>query len=189
MTFMKKCVTAAAVAAVLGGAPTLAHALTSANEPVTSVAAASATSTSAKAVARTVAVGERVQIAPKAELWLTKDGKHWSTPDNTDQFRSVVDGNIDMHHGSVSLQAEPAGDSYLLTGVYVAKGAASVKVQTEKGTVTGSIVQLAGANNWGAWYATAPLPDKAMSKQKQNYIRSVSVYDAGGNVLVTFSMK
>ncbi|MFE6820864.1 hypothetical protein ACFVBQ_40765, partial [Streptomyces sp. NPDC057675] len=59
------------------------------------------------ASARVVAPGERVQAAPKASLWLTKDGKHWSTPTQADQFRSVTDGNLDMSRPGVSLQTEP----------------------------------------------------------------------------------
>ncbi|AZM46504.1 hypothetical protein DMB38_12355 [Streptomyces sp. WAC 06738] len=63
-----------------------------------------------------VAPGERVQAAPKVQLWLTEDGKHWSTPDQPNQFRSVVDGNLDLSRPGVSLQAEQVEGHYFLSG-------------------------------------------------------------------------
>ncbi|MFF5161624.1 hypothetical protein ACFY3N_36675, partial [Streptomyces sp. NPDC000348] len=45
---------------------------------------------------RVVAPGERVRAGAGVELWLTEEGRHWSTPETDHQFRSVVDGNIDL---------------------------------------------------------------------------------------------
>ncbi|MGW7201633.1 hypothetical protein [Streptomyces chryseus] len=136
--------------------------------------------------AEVVAPGERVEVMPQVQLWLTKDGKHWSTPEKADQFRSVTDGNLDMSQPGVSLQTEPVGKNYFLSGVYHSKGdAATIKIETAKGTVTGTIVRLAGETDWGAWYATTPLPDQAMiqNKGRQEFINSVTVYDTAGRTI------
>ncbi|MFJ9968857.1 sialidase family protein [Streptomyces avermitilis] len=140
--------------------------------------------------ARVVAPGERVQAAPKVQLWLTKNGKHWSTPQKADQFRSVTDGNLDMSRPGVGLQGEPIGKDYFLSGIYHGKGdAATVKIKTAKGTVTGTIVRLAGKPGWGAWYATTPLPDMTVpkAKQKHHFVRSITVYDTTGNTIATLA--
>ncbi|MFE9138082.1 hypothetical protein [Streptomyces sp. NPDC007355] len=136
--------------------------------------------------AQVVAPGERVEVMPQVQLWLTKDGKHWSTPEKADQFRSVTDGNFDKSRPSIGLQAESVGKNYFLSGVYRGTGdAATVKIETAKGTVTGSIVRLAGETGWGAWYAISPLPDQAMSqnKRRQEFINSVTVYDTAGHTI------
>ncbi|MFF8847605.1 hypothetical protein ACF08N_33675 [Streptomyces sp. NPDC015127] len=187
MTRMKKYVTAAAVAAALVGAPTMAHAIATANTPASmaGIQTAAAAKASSSASVRVVAPGERIAAAPKVQLWLTKDGKHWSTPTMTNQFRSVTDGNIDMSRPGVSLQAEPVEGRYFLSGVYNGKGdAATVKVKTEQGTVTGTIVRLAGKPGWGAWYATSKLPNGPKSKDgKRSFVHSVTVYDAAGRTI------
>lgn len=55
------------------------------------------------------------------------------------------------------MQSEPIGKDYFLSGIYHGKhDAATVKIKTAKGTVTGTIVRLAGKPGWGAWYATTP---------------------------------
>ncbi|MGW1729274.1 hypothetical protein ACWCQK_41470 [Streptomyces sp. NPDC002306] len=140
---------------------------------------------------RVVAPGERVQAAPKAQLWLTKDGKHWSTPTQANQFRSVTDGNLDMSLPGVSLQSEPIQGRYFLSGVYNGKGdAVSVKVVTDKGTVTGRVVRLAGQPGWGAWYATSPLPTGPKSKDgTHNFVHSVTVQDIAGHTIATLTLR
>ncbi|MGW7201635.1 hypothetical protein [Streptomyces chryseus] len=187
MTRMKTYVTAAAVAAVLVGAPTMAHAIATANTPASTADSqtAVAAKASSSASVRVVTPGERIAAAPKVQLWLTKDGKHWSTPTMANQFRSVTDGNIDMSRPGVSLQAEPVEGSYFLSGVYNGKGdAATVKIKTEQGTVAGTIVRLAGKPGWGAWYATSKLPDGSKSKDSKSYfVRSVTVYDTAGRTI------
>jgi hypothetical protein len=190
---MKKYVLAASVAAALVGAPTMAHAIVSAKAPASTAAdlqVAAAKASSAASV-RVVASGERVQAAPKVQLWLTKDGKHWSTPQKADQFRSVTDGNLDMSRPGVSAQSEPIGKNYFLSGVYHGKGdAATIKIKTAKGTVTGTIVRLAGKPGWGAWYATTPLPDMTVPKdqQKHHFVRSITVYDTTGHTIATLAL-
>ncbi|MFJ9968855.1 sialidase family protein [Streptomyces avermitilis] len=190
MTRMKKYVLAASVAAALVGAPTMAHAIVSAKAPASAAADVQVAAAKASSV-RVVAPGERVQAAPKVQLWLTKDGKHWSSPQEADQFRSVTDGNLDMSRPGVGLQGEPIGKDYFLSGIYHGKGdAATVKIKTAKGTVTGTIVRLAGKPGWGAWYATTPLPDMTVpkAKQKHHFVRSITVYDTTGNTIATLTL-
>ncbi|MFF8512835.1 hypothetical protein ACF064_32660 [Streptomyces sp. NPDC015492] len=146
------------------------------------------------ASARVVAPGERVQVAPKVSLWLTKDGKHWSTPTQADQFRSITDGNLDMSRPGVSLQSEPVDGTYLLSGVYHGKGdATTVRVVTDKGTVNGHIVTLAGNPGWGAWYATNPLPHRRLptgptsADGKDDLVKSVTVLDAAGRTIAALT--
>ncbi|AZM46500.1 hypothetical protein DMB38_12335 [Streptomyces sp. WAC 06738] len=138
-----------------------------------------------------MAPGERVQAAPKVQLWLTEDGKHWSTPDQPNQFRSVVDGNLDLSRPGVSLQAEQVEGRYFLSGLYHGKGdAASVTVVTGDGSVTGRVVHLAGQPGWGAWYATIPLPSGSHSTGREpNFVHSVTVRDAAGHTIATLSTR
>ncbi|WP_079408332.1 hypothetical protein [Streptomyces sp. 3211] len=141
--------------------------------------------------ARVVAPGERVEAAPQVQLWLTKDGKHWSTPEKAGQFRSVTDGNLDMSQPGASLQAEPAQGRYFLSGIYHGKGdAATVEIETAKGTVIGTVVRLAAETGWGAWYATSPLPDQTMVKdrRKQGFVRSVTVHDTAGQIIAQVTL-
>ncbi|MFF8512833.1 hypothetical protein ACF064_32650 [Streptomyces sp. NPDC015492] len=190
MTRIKKYTAAIALAAAVVGVPTMAHAFVSANESsVSTVNAGSVSSEASKASARVVAPGERVQAAPKVQLWLTKDGKHWSTPTQADQFRSITDGNLDMSRPGVSLQSEPVDGTYLLSGVYHGKGdATTVRVVTDKGTVNGHIVTLAGNPGWGAWYATSPLPTGTKSTHgKDDFVKSVTALDAAGRTIAALT--
>lgn len=196
MTRMKKLAAATMTAALLAGVPAVAYAVapsTASTAPTgTSQATAAAGAPATRGGwARVVSPGERVNAAPGVVLWLTEEGKHWSTPDQPDQFRSVVDGNIDPTRPSVSLQAETVGDRYFLSGVYVtpddAADAATVRVVTGLGTVTGSVVRLPGHPRWGAWYATSPLPS-SFPQQGSPFIRSVTVFDAGHRPLATLAV-
>ncbi|MEY7977998.1 hypothetical protein AB8O53_16965 [Streptomyces pilosus] len=113
---------------------------------------------------RVVAPGERVTAAPGFQLWLTAEGKHWTTPSLPDleQFRSVVDGNIDRDTPGVSVQSEISDGRAYLSGLYYGgKGTAStVEVETASGTVRGKLIELSGKPGWGVWYATADVaPD------------------------------
>ncbi|MBA2807949.1 hypothetical protein E0500_011135 [Streptomyces sp. KM273126] len=139
---------------------------------------------------RVVAPGERVQAAPKVELWLTKEGKHWSTPNQADQFRSIVDGNVDTSRPGVSLQMEPVDGRYFLSGLYHGKGnAAAVKLATDKGTITGHVVRLAGQLDWGTWYALSPLPDESETNDpSHNFVSSITVLDAEGRTIATLAL-
>ncbi|MEZ3182628.1 hypothetical protein KYY02_29415 [Streptomyces pimonensis] len=107
---------------------------------------------------RVVAPGERVRAGAGVELWLTKEGKHWSTPETDHQFRSVVDGNADRRHPTVSLMTETVGDRCFLSGLYTGTvDAGRVVVDTGRGRVTASVVRLPGKPDWGVWYADVPL--------------------------------
>ncbi|WP_331718640.1 hypothetical protein OG985_49640 (plasmid) [Streptomyces sp. NBC_00289] len=154
----------------------------------THTAARPATTIPSASAVRVVAPGERVQAAPGVKLWLTKDGKHWSTPDMPEgQFRSAVDGN--MGGQGASMQQEPVGKNYFLSGLYLGKGdAARVKVVTQDGTIAGTVVKLAGKPGWGAWYATSKLPklphlSVSDKKQVHSFVRSVTVYDTAGHIV------
>lgn len=157
MAGIQKYAAVAAVAVALIGAPTVAHAV---SQGKTAPVAAGSVAREA-ASARIVAPGEHVRVPGGAEIWLTQEGKHWTTPENTDpQFRSVVDGNIDPSRPGVSLQVEGAGSQYLLSGLYYGgTGTASrVVLRTTAGVVHGELLELAGKPGWGVWYATVDLP-------------------------------
>ncbi|MER6431664.1 hypothetical protein ABT272_28630 [Streptomyces sp900105245] len=134
---------------------------------------------------RVVAPGERVQVKPGFELWLTKDGKHWSTPEVKNSFRSVVDGNQTK---GVSVQEEGSmATGAFLSGVFMGKGEASrVVIRTRDGEITGTVVTLAGKPGWGAWYATSsakPSQKVGIEALMDPYVRSVTVYDASGGIV------
>ncbi|MFJ2828815.1 hypothetical protein ACIPC1_14760 [Streptomyces sp. NPDC087263] len=134
--------------------------------------------------AQIVAPGEHVTGGePGFELWLTEDGKHWTTPDNPEpQFRSVVDGNIDLSRPGVSVQAEGVQGHYVLSGLYYGgKGTASrVALETSVGTVHGKLLELAGRPGWGVWYATADVP--VSDEGGFDAFHSITVYDTRGRV-------
>ncbi|MGQ4384707.1 hypothetical protein [Streptomyces sp. SAS_270] len=195
MTRMQKYVAAAAVAAALAGVPSVSYAVSQGKTAhgttieqstpfrAKAKAAAAAHAVARKApTARVVASGEHVTAAPGFELWLTADGKHWTTPgDPEPQFRSVVDGNIDLGTPGVSRQSESTGGRYTLSGLYYGgKGTASrVEIETGAGTVHGKLLTLAGKPGWGVWYATTAAPAK---NDGFDFIGAVTVYDTRGKV-------
>ncbi|MEV0037696.1 hypothetical protein [Streptomyces sp. NPDC050804] len=228
MTRIKKYVAAAAVTATVLSVPTGAYALasggtssaSSSSAPSVSVpsgtSAASGTETTsgtsavsgagvraaaqASSSIRVVAPGERVKAAPGVRLWLTREGKYWSTPDMDEQFRSVVDGNLDLSTPGVSRQSESAGNLYFHSGVYYgSRAAARVELTTLTGrTVRASMVELPGKPGWGAWYTTTELPPVTTAVLGPegagtgrdaggpvDFIRSVTLYDSAGRVLAS----
>ncbi|MFE1960313.1 hypothetical protein [Streptomyces sp. NPDC059479] len=218
MTRIKKYVAAATVTAAVLAVPTGAYALTSggtSSTPSASVPSAKPVGESAASAAsgagvrtadqapsiRVVAPGERVKAAPGVRLWLTEEGKYWSTPDMDEQFRSVTDGNLDLSTPGVSRQSESVGDRYFHSGVYYgSRAAARVEITTRTGrTVRASMVELAGKPGWGAWYTTTELPPVAKVLGPEgagtgtgtdtgapvDFIRSVTLYDTAGRVLAT----
>ncbi|MGW0825076.1 hypothetical protein [Streptomyces sp. NPDC002845] len=139
---------------------------------------------------RVVESGERVTAGSGAEIWLTEEGKYWQLPHERDmepQFRSVVDGNLDMTEPNVSLQEEGSGDGDLfLSGVYVGKGeAARVAIELADGTTLGgTVLRLADTANWGVWYTDATPPDvPANDTGFRTATKKVTVYDAGDGVI------
>ncbi|MFI8204674.1 hypothetical protein [Streptomyces sp. NPDC085937] len=138
---------------------------------------------------RIVAPGEHVTAAPGFELWLTPEGKHWTTPgDPEPQFRSVVDGNIDPSSPGVSVQSEGTPERVYLSGLYYGgKGTAStVEIETEAGTVRGKLIELAGRPGWGVWYATAdavPVDDGPW-----HFVSEVTVRDTKGRVYASLAL-
>ncbi|ORT53823.1 hypothetical protein [Streptomyces sp. CB03238] len=147
MTRMKKYAVAVSVAAALVGTPTVAYA---------AAAPVEKTSEQHTSSIRVVAPGERVKAAPGVELWLTEEGKHWSTRDGGENFRSVVDGNLDMSRPGISHQSESDGRHTFHSGVYYGTKDATRVTLTDKAgrTTTAALVELPGKPGWGAWYVT-----------------------------------
>lgn len=184
MARMHKYVAVAALTTLLAGAPTLSYAVSRGETAHgTSVAAEVAAAARKAPTPKIVKPGEHVVAAPGFELWLTAEGKHWVEPDLPDfpQFRSVVDGNIDLSRPGVSLQAGGHEGVYHLSGLYYGgKGTASrVQVRTSEGPVHGKLIELAGKPGWGVWYATTPLP---AGDDGEDFLRDVTVYDTKGRV-------
>jgi hypothetical protein len=129
---------------------------------------------------RVVAPGERVTGAPGFQLWLTPEGKHWTTPDMPEgQFRSVADGNIDRSSPGVSLQSEIIDGHAHLSGLYYGGDgtASTVEVKTDAGTVHGKLIELAGHPGWGVWYATTDVEPTDVS---HHFASQVTVHDTQG---------
>ncbi|MFJ4467686.1 hypothetical protein ACIP2X_09470 [Streptomyces sp. NPDC089424] len=183
MTTTKKCAAAVVVAVTLAGVPAAAQAVAPEHSAATTKAhsrSIAATGHASQSV-RVVAPGERVDAGAGVELWLTGEGKHWSTPEMDYQFRSVVDGNIDLGHPGIGLMTEPLGDRYFLSGIYVTgKSEVRVVVDTSDGQVTASVVRLAGKPGWGVWYTDVPLHDDLV-------IDSVTLYDKHGKEIASLA--
>ncbi|MEU3348938.1 hypothetical protein ABZ723_28905 [Streptomyces sp. NPDC006700] len=204
---LKYLVCAAAVAAVAGTA-TAAYAVP-AKAPHATVAQAGTAQTQAASAAkaqastplrptakktaptpRVVASGEHVTAAPGFELWLTAEGKYWTSPSMPDepQFRSVVDGNIDRNTPGVGVQSEGDRSRVYLSGVYYGgKGiASSVEVETADGTVRGKLIELPGKPGWGAWYAVA---DVKSGNGSWDYVSRITVHDTKGKVYAQLKLR
>ncbi|MFJ8182735.1 hypothetical protein [Streptomyces sp. NPDC096105] len=193
----RKYLAGAAVTAAVAGMTTVSYAApATAPHDTAGRAAHSATADAASTPAaarkhaptpRIVAPGERVTGAPGFELWLTPEGKHWTTPDMPEgQFRSVVDGNIDLSSPGVSLQYEGTPERVHLSGLYYGgKGTASaVEVETRAGTVAGKLIELPGRPGWGVWYATA-VPDDS----SWDFVSEVTVRDTKGRVYASLTRR
>ncbi|MFF4143528.1 hypothetical protein ACFY0A_19405 [Streptomyces sp. NPDC001698] len=131
---------------------------------------------------RIVASGEHVTAVPGFELWLTAEGKHWTSPALPEpQFRSVVDGNIARSDPGVSLQVESEDGRTYLSGVYYGgKGtASSVEVETVAGTVWGKLVELPGDPGWGVWYAVTDLKP---GKDPLHFENQITVHNTEGGI-------
>ncbi|CAL9494224.1 hypothetical protein [Streptomyces sp. enrichment culture] len=178
MTRTKKYAAAAAVAAVLVGVPATGAYATHAAEtaPAAHTAPQSPQSPQSPQPQRTeqarearqarpaipsvriVRPGERIDAGDGWTLWLTREGKHWAGPDGYENFRSVVDGNIDLSRPGVSHQSEGDATGVFHSGVYYGtEKAARVELVAADGTRTrAALVELPGKPGWGAWYVSTP---------------------------------
>ncbi|MFJ7958431.1 hypothetical protein ACIQ62_19290 [Streptomyces sp. NPDC096319] len=132
--------------------------------------------TAAPSRIRTVRSGERVDAGRGYTVWLTEDGKHWAGPDGFENFRSVVDGNIDRSRPGVSHQSEGDGAGVFHSGLYYGtKKAGRVELTDAGGHKTvATLVALPGHSDWGVWYAhTGPSKDSP----------AVALYDRAGRLL------
>ncbi|GEB60600.1 hypothetical protein [Streptomyces gardneri] len=126
---------------------------------------------------RTVRPGERVDAGQGWTVWLTKQGKYWSGPDGYENFRSVVDGNIDRTRPGVSHQSEGGESGVFHSGLYYGTRAAGrVELTDADGRKTlATLVALPGRSDWGVWYVhTAPT---------QGGSPAVALYDRSGKLL------
>lgn len=137
---------------------------------------------------RIVTPGERVEVSPGIEIWLTEDGKHWSEPDQPTQFRSVNDGNLDLSSPGVSIQESVHDGVSFLSGVFYGPGEpARVEVRTVAGVVDGTALTLAGEPGWGVWYAEVKVPESETpsSVSPVGVTERVTVYDSAGAVIAS----
>ncbi|MFD6294861.1 hypothetical protein ACFWFU_08655 [Streptomyces sp. NPDC060235] len=135
---------------------------------------------------RTVAPGERVRVAPGIRIWLTQEGKHWSEPDLPDQFRSAVDGNLDLTRPGLSLQSSGQDDGRVFySGIFYGPGTPSrVEMTTDAGPVAAVGLTLPGRPGWGVWYALTERPASADGQDDPaDIVPKVTVYDAKGRVI------
>ncbi|MGP4013022.1 sigma factor-like helix-turn-helix DNA-binding protein [Streptomyces sp. 4N124] len=134
---------------------------------------------------RIVAPGERVEAMPGVQVWLTTDGRHWSTAQGPNQFQRLPGDGSENRQPGVLVQPEPVKGAYFLSGLYYGLSAdpARVEVTVDGSEVTGSVLTLAGNPGWGVWYAPAPL---STAELKASYVEGgpmVTVYDAAGKVV------
>ncbi|OKJ49586.1 hypothetical protein AMK27_36055 [Streptomyces sp. CB02009] len=151
-----------------------------------STAAPTASRSFQPGTARVVMPGERVSAGPGVELWLTKQGKHWSTPQAGTQFRSVRDGST--ANPGLGVQQEGVNGRLLLSGTFRGKGTpARVEVRTRDKVIQGTVVTLAGEPGWGAWYAdggTGKTETLTPSHpQPDGFYESITVYDTTGKII------
>ncbi|MFF5919111.1 lipase chaperone [Streptomyces flavochromogenes] len=129
---------------------------------------------------RTVRPGERVDAGRGFTVWLTRDGKHWTGPDGYENFRSVVDGNIDRSEPGVSHQSEGDGTGVFHSGLYYGtRKAGRVELSDTEGHKTvATLIALPGRPDWGVWYAhTGPADGNGGSSL------GVTLYDRTGRLL------
>ncbi|MEV4944168.1 hypothetical protein [Streptomyces sp. NPDC053755] len=179
---MKKYLLTAAVAA----AAFVTAAPTAVGAPAAHPADARPAASAAPAAAGTPAVspspievvrpGERIDAGKGWTVWLTRQGKHWAGEDGAENFRSVVDGNIDLSAPGVSHQSEGDADGVFHSGIfYGTHRAGRVELTEADGTKTvAALLSLPGRPGWGVWYAHTP-PAEGGS--------AVALYDREGRLL------
>jgi hypothetical protein len=134
---------------------------------------------------RIVAPGERVEVVRGVRVWLTADGKHWSTPQRPNLFRSLTEDDAGGGKPGVSAQPEPVDSAFFLSGVYhgLSTDPARVEVTVDDNRITGSVLTLAGSPGWGVWYARTPLSAAELKASYGEDGPTVTVYDAAGKVV------
>ena len=142
----------------------------------------------AQSPTRIVAPGERVDAVTGVQVWLTTDGKHWSTPERPNQFRALTgdsDRKEERLKPSVSAQLDPMKSGFFLSGLYRGLSAdpARVEVTVDDRRITGTVLTLAGSPGWGVWYARAPLTPEELKASSVDGGPTVTVYDAAGKVV------
>lgn len=145
-------------------------------DTTTTVAAKTLTTTPAPTPIRTVRPGERVDAGQGWTVWLTREGKYWSGPDGYENFRSVVDGNIDRTQPGVSHQSEGDENGVFHSGLYYGtRDAGRVELTDADGRKTvATLVALPGRSDWGVWYVhTGPTQGSP----------AVALYDRSGKLL------
>ncbi|MDT0573562.1 hypothetical protein RM704_40030 [Streptomyces sp. DSM 3412] len=149
-------------------------------------------STPVAGLVRVVEPGEKVRIGDGTRIWLTEEGKYGDTPGVSEvpEFRSVVDGNIDMSRPGVSVQETPRGaEKVFLTGVYHGgpNVAAGVRIELYDGRIfDGTVVRLARTKEWGGWYLLATVGEGVSNPEHMRGItRKVTVYDKDGGVVAS----
>ncbi|MEV5972930.1 hypothetical protein [Streptomyces sp. NPDC051921] len=168
------CTTAAAPAVA---APDRAVATATATAHASVPAAAAGVTAKAPSPVQVVASGERVDAGRGWTVWLTEEGKYWSGPDGYENFRSVVDGNVDLSRPGVSHQSEGDAAGVFHSGLYYGtKKVGKVVLTGTDGTKTpATLLELPGRPGWGVWFAhTGPENDGGAS---------VALYDRNGRLL------
>ncbi|MER5310013.1 hypothetical protein ABT034_19780 [Streptomyces sp. NPDC002773] len=129
---------------------------------------------------RTVRPGGRVDAGKGYTVWLTREGKHWTGPDGYENFRSVVDGNIDRSEPGVSHQSEGDATGVFHSGLYYGtRHVGRVELTDAEGdTTVATLLALPGRPDWGVWYAhTGP------SEGNRGGSIGVALYDRAGKLL------
>ncbi|GAA2487445.1 hypothetical protein [Streptomyces longisporus] len=161
----------AAVALLLGGT---AHVVVP--RVTARTASGDLTPSAGAATVRVVAAGEHVRPLSDEELWLTKEGEHWSAAPGLVLAPPGRAGG----RAAVTMTVLGTGNRYLLTGTYRGQTpAARVTLRTPFGTTSGTLLTLAGSPGWSAWYATGELP----KDEQQLLAARVTIHDARGAVL------
>lgn len=163
----------------------------------------------ARSPIRIVAPGERVDAVPGVQVWLTTDGKHWSTPEAQNLFLGLTgdgsesgykyrhsytkgdygsDSQVGAESGkpTVSVQPDPLNNtSYFLSGLYRGLSAdpARVEVIVDDRRITGTVLTLAGSPGWGVWYARTSLSLQELKSGSGDGGPTVTVYDAAGKAV------
>ncbi|MFF9772900.1 hypothetical protein ACF1HJ_04340 [Streptomyces sp. NPDC013978] len=152
---------------------------------------------------RVVEPGEKLHMDDGTRMWLTEEGKYGDTPGVSDvpEFRSVVDGNLDTSTPGASVQETARGpEQSFLTGLYYGGRtvAAGVRIELYDGrTLDGTVVRLAGNEEWGGWYVLADVDEGAEesvedgvsnTEHMRGITRKVTVYDKDGGVVASLDL-